>query len=88
MTADKVDSVVSRIPVRFDRCGGFLRILVVNLLISDHWGPLSQRAITVLAAPVFLRLYVAEEGHFKHIPGMDTDYLLLGGVLCCITCLV
>ncbi|MGB8477320.1 MAG: DUF2339 domain-containing protein [Acidobacteriaceae bacterium] len=49
-TADKVDSVDLAFQCDLIAAAAFLRILVVNLLISDHWGPLSQRAVTVLAA--------------------------------------
>jgi hypothetical protein len=49
-TADKVDSVDLAFQCDLIAVAAFLRILVVNLLVSDHWGPLSQRAVTVLAA--------------------------------------
>jgi hypothetical protein len=82
-TADKVDSVDLAIQCDLIAAASFLRILVVNLSVGDHWGPLSQRAITVLTASA---LFYVGTGRRKAISSMPplwipTAYSWAGSLL-------
>jgi hypothetical protein len=52
--AEKSGSVDLTLQTDILAASAFLRILIINFFITDHWGPLSQRAVTVaLCAALF-----------------------------------
>ena len=82
-TADKVDSVDLALQCDLIATAAFLRILAVNLLISDHWGPLSQRAVTVLAASALVYVCTWRKKVISNISPVwiPTAYSWAGSVL-------
>ncbi len=82
-TADKVDSVDLAVQCDLIAAAAFLRILVVNLSIGDHWGSLSQRAITVLAASTLFYIGTGRKKAISSMPpvGIPTAYSWAGSLL-------
>ena len=82
-TADKVDSVDLALQCDLIAAAAFLRILVVNLFISDHWGPFSQRAVTVLVASALFYVCTWRKKVVSKIPPVwiPTAYSWAGSVL-------